>query len=34
VKRTTPDAAPFDVAQRTDVAPLKAAVDALKARPE
>ncbi len=34
VKRTTPDAAPFDVAQRTDVAPLKAAIDALKARPE
>ena len=32
VKRTTPDAAPFDVAQRTDIAPLKAAVDALKAR--
>lgn len=34
VKRTTPAAAPFDVGQRTDVAPLQAAIDALKARPE
>ena len=34
VKRTTPEAAPFDIAERTDVAPLKAAIDALKARPK
>jgi hypothetical protein len=34
VKRTTPEATPFDIAERTDVAPLKAAIDALKARPK